>query len=42
MVDLVWRKIYELGVEEIDNEHKQLLTLMQEIQAAILRDDLDR
>jgi len=42
VVDLVWHDFYAMGVESIDAEHKQILSIMQDAQAAIFRGDLDQ
>lgn len=41
MTDLVWHDFLEIGVEFIDQDHKHLLAIMQNIQGAIVRQDYE-
>ncbi len=40
MIDLEWDEVYEIGVDFIDSEHKAILSVMREIQQAVLNGDL--
>jgi len=39
MIDLVWYEGYEIGVHFIDDDHRRLLNIMQDIRSAILGED---
>lgn len=39
MVDLVWHDFYSIGLEFLDNDHKQLLRIMQDVESAVSRED---
>ena len=39
MVDLDWHEVYEIGVDFIDEEHKQILSVMRSMSEAARADD---
>jgi len=39
MIDLIWYDGYEIGVDFIDDDHRRLLHIMQDIRSAILGED---
>ncbi len=41
MANLVWHDFLKIGIEFIDNDHKKLLGIMQDIKATIEKDDFD-
>jgi len=41
MSNLVWHDFFEIGVEFIDQDHKCLLDIMQDVQDAIIQRDYD-
>lgn len=41
MIDLDWHDFYDIGVDFIDAEHKQILAIMRGIRGAILADNYD-
>ena len=41
MIDLDWHDFYEIGVDFIDEEHKNILSIMRGIRDSILADDYD-
>lgn len=41
MANLVWHDFLEIGVDFIDQDHKHLLAIMQEVQSAIIQHDFE-
>lgn len=41
MADLIWRDFLKIGVAFIDDDHKKLLTIMQDIKLTIEQDNLE-
>lgn len=41
MSNLVWHDFFEIGVEFIDQDHKHLLAIMQDVQDAIMQRDYE-
>jgi hemerythrin-like metal-binding protein len=41
-VQLVWKKRYEIGVEDIDEQHKNLFNLLRNLQASLSRGSEDQ
>ncbi|GMR08556.1 MAG: hypothetical protein BMS9Abin26_1561 [Gammaproteobacteria bacterium] len=39
MVNLVWRSFYEIGVDFIDEDHRQLMTIMDDVVNAAAHND---
>lgn len=42
MVKLEWLESFSIGIESIDNDHKQILKIMRDIRDAINEQDYDR
>jgi hemerythrin len=42
MTDLQWHEFFEIGVNFIDEDHKKLLTIMQNIQKAVNESDTNK
>jgi len=42
MIDLVWYDGYEIGVHFIDDDHRNLLNIMQDIRSAILKENYSK